>query len=102
MIWAILFSVGLALYWRATRKRKLGGYLSVFTAPIDTRRTLKGLLTTKWYRAEQPIHLLPRWLEIVLWFSIAIIIAFAFASELGSVATFAGLITAAVALALKA
>jgi hypothetical protein len=47
------------------------------------RCIVNGLLTTKWYRAEQPIHLLPRWLEIVLWFSIAIIIAFAFASELG-------------------
>lgn len=39
--------------------------------------------------------------RIVLWFTIALIIAFAFASELGSVATFAGLITAGVAVALQ-
>lgn len=39
--------------------------------------------------------------RIVLWFSIAIIMAFAFASELGSVATFAGLLTAGVAFALQ-
>jgi small-conductance mechanosensitive channel len=39
--------------------------------------------------------------QIVLWFSIAIIIAFAFANELGSVATFAGLLTAGVAVALQ-
>ncbi|MBZ5537975.1 MAG: mechanosensitive ion channel family protein [Acidobacteriia bacterium] len=39
--------------------------------------------------------------RIVLWSLIAIIIAFAFASELGSVATFAGLLTAGVAVALQ-
>jgi small-conductance mechanosensitive channel len=39
--------------------------------------------------------------KIVLWFVIAIVIAFAFASQLGSVATFAGLITAGVAVALQ-
>jgi small-conductance mechanosensitive channel len=39
--------------------------------------------------------------RIVVWFAIALIIAFAFASELGSVATFAGLITAGVAVALQ-
>jgi small-conductance mechanosensitive channel len=39
--------------------------------------------------------------RIVLWLSIAIIIAFAFANELGSVATFAGLLTAGVAFALQ-
>lgn len=39
--------------------------------------------------------------KIVLWFVIAIVIAFAFASEIGSVATFAGLITAGVAVALQ-
>ena len=39
--------------------------------------------------------------RIVLWFSMAIIIAFAFANELGSVATFAGLLTAGVAVALQ-
>jgi small-conductance mechanosensitive channel len=39
--------------------------------------------------------------KIVLYFVIAIVIAFAFASEIGSVATFAGLITAGVAVALQ-
>lgn len=39
--------------------------------------------------------------RIVMWFLIAIVIAFAFASQLGQVATFAGLITAGVAVALQ-
>jgi small-conductance mechanosensitive channel len=39
--------------------------------------------------------------RFVLWFVIAVIVAFAFASRLGSVVTFAGLITAGVAVALQ-
>jgi len=39
--------------------------------------------------------------RIVMWFSIAMVVAFSFASQLGSVATFAGLITAGVAVALQ-
>ncbi len=39
--------------------------------------------------------------RIVLWFVIALIIAFTFATQLGSVVTFAGLITAGVAVALQ-
>lgn len=39
--------------------------------------------------------------RIALWFAIAIIVAFGFASELGSIATFAGLLTAGVAVALQ-
>ena len=39
--------------------------------------------------------------KIVLYFVITIVIAFAFASEIGSIATFAGLITAGVAVALQ-
>ena len=39
--------------------------------------------------------------KIVMWFVVAIVIAFAFASEISSVATFAGLITAGVAVALQ-
>lgn len=39
--------------------------------------------------------------KIVMWFSIGMVVAFAFASQLGSVATFAGLITAGVAVALQ-
>lgn len=39
--------------------------------------------------------------KIAVWFVIAMVVAFAFASELGSLATFAGLITAGIALALQ-
>ena len=39
--------------------------------------------------------------KIVVWFSVALVVAFAFASQIGSVATFAGLITAGVAVALQ-
>ena len=39
--------------------------------------------------------------KIVLWFAIILVVAFAFASQIGSVATFAGLITAGVAVALQ-
>jgi small-conductance mechanosensitive channel len=39
--------------------------------------------------------------KFVLWFFIAVIIAFSFASKLGSIVTFAGLITAGVAVALQ-
>jgi small-conductance mechanosensitive channel len=39
--------------------------------------------------------------RIVVWFAVIIIIAFAFASELGALATFAGLLTAGVAFALQ-
>jgi len=39
--------------------------------------------------------------KIALWFVIAVIIAFAFASRLGSIVTFAGLLTAGVAVALQ-
>lgn len=39
--------------------------------------------------------------RILLWFSIAVIVAFAFSTELGSLATFAGLLTAGVAVSLQ-
>jgi small-conductance mechanosensitive channel len=39
--------------------------------------------------------------KVVLWFVLSLVIAFAFASQLGSVATFAGLLTAGVAVALQ-
>jgi Mechanosensitive ion channel len=67
--------VGLAELWRRT----------TFRYVQDARRRYQFLLLRR----------------IVLWFSIAIIIAFAFASELQSVATFAGLLTAGVAFALQ-
>lgn len=67
--------VGLAELWRKTILRYVH----------DARRRYQFLLLRK----------------IVLWVAIAIVIAFAFASEIGSVATFAGLITAGVAVALQ-
>jgi small-conductance mechanosensitive channel len=67
--------IGLAELWRRTIIRYVR----------DARRRYQFLLLRR----------------IVLWFSIAIIIAFGFASELGSVATFAGLLTAGVAFALQ-
>jgi small-conductance mechanosensitive channel len=67
--------IGLAELWRRT----------IFRYVHDPRRRYQFLLLRR----------------IVLWFSIVIIIAFAFASELGSVATFAGLLTAGVAFALQ-
>jgi small-conductance mechanosensitive channel len=74
---AVLIAVitGLAGLWRRTVLRYVH----------DARRRYQLLLLRK----------------IMVWFSIAIIIALAFASELGSVATFAGLITAGVAVALQ-
>src|SRR5262249_18050842 len=39
--------------------------------------------------------------RIVIWFVVVIVVAFAFATELGSLATFAGLLTAGVAVALQ-
>ncbi len=67
--------MGLAELWRRT----------IFRYVHDTRRRYQFLLLRR----------------IVLWLSIVIIIALAFANELGSVATFAGLLTAGVALALQ-
>jgi small-conductance mechanosensitive channel len=67
--------IGLAEVWRRT----------IFRYVHDPRRRYQFLLLRR----------------ILLWFAIAIIIAFAFASELGSVATFAGLLTAGVAFALQ-
>jgi small-conductance mechanosensitive channel len=67
--------IGLAEIWRRT----------IFRYVRDARRRHQLLLVRR----------------ILLWFSIALIVAFAFANELGSVATFAGLLTAGVALALQ-
>jgi small-conductance mechanosensitive channel len=66
---------GFAELWRRT----------IFRYVHDVRRRYQFLLLRK----------------IVLWFSIALVIAFAFASQLGSAATFAGLLTAGVAVALQ-
>jgi small-conductance mechanosensitive channel len=71
----LAFVYGFAEVWRRT----------IFKYVHDPRRRYQFLLLRK----------------IVLWFVIIIIIAFAFASQLGSVATFAGLITAGVAVALQ-
>jgi small-conductance mechanosensitive channel len=74
---AIVLAVvyGFAEVWRRT----------IFKYVHDPRRRYQFLLLRK----------------IILWFVIIIVIAFAFASQLGSVATFAGLITAGVAVALQ-
>jgi small-conductance mechanosensitive channel len=74
---AIVLAVvyGLADIWRRT----------IFRYVHDPRRRYQFLLLRK----------------IVFWFAIVIVVAFAFASEIGSVATFAGLITAGVAVALQ-
>jgi small-conductance mechanosensitive channel len=67
--------IGLAEIWRRT----------IFRYVHEVRRRYQLLLLRR----------------IVLWLSIALIIAFAFANALGSVATFAGLLTAGVAFALQ-
>src|SRR5438270_3328698 len=73
---AILLVVfGVAELWRRT----------IYRYVHDPRRRYQFLLLRK----------------IVLYFVVALVIAFAFASQLGSVATFAGLITAGVAVALQ-
>lgn len=72
-ILAVVF--GLAELWRRT----------IFRYVHDVRRRYQFLLLRR----------------IVLWFAVAIVIAFAFASQLGSAATFAGLLTAGVAVALQ-
>lgn len=72
---ALLLVYAFAEAWRRT----------IFRYVHDPRRRYQFLLLRK----------------IVLWFVIAIVVAFAFASQLGSVATFAGLITAGVAVALQ-
>jgi small-conductance mechanosensitive channel len=69
------FVVGMAELWRKTILRYIH----------EPRRRYQFLLLRK----------------IVLYFVVGIVIAFAFASEIGSVATFAGLITAGVAVALQ-
>jgi small-conductance mechanosensitive channel len=71
----LAFVYGFAEVWRRT----------IFKYVHDPRRRYQFLLLRK----------------IVLWFVVIIVIAFAFASQLGSVATFAGLITAGVAVALQ-
>ena len=72
---ALGFVLGAAELWRK----------AIFRYVHDTRRRYQFLLIRR----------------IVMWFSIGMVVAFAFASQLGSVATFAGLITAGVAVALQ-
>ena len=72
---ALGFVLGAAELWRR----------AIFRYVHDTRRRYQFLLIRK----------------IAMWFAIVLVVAFAFASQLGSVATFAGLITAGVAVALQ-
>ena len=67
--------LGIAALWRR----------AIFRYVHDTRRRYQMLLLRR----------------IVLWIVIVLVIAFSFATELGSVATFAGLLTAGVAVALQ-
>jgi small-conductance mechanosensitive channel len=71
----LAFVFGIAELWRKT----------IFRYVHEPRRRYQFLLLRK----------------IVLWFLIGVIIAFSFATQLGSVATFAGLLTAGVAVALQ-
>jgi small-conductance mechanosensitive channel len=73
VVLAIIF--GLGEVWRRT----------IFRYVQDTRRRYQFLLLRR----------------IMLWVAIAIVLIFTFATEIGSIATFAGLITAGVALALQ-
>jgi small-conductance mechanosensitive channel len=72
---ALGFVLGAAELWRR----------AIFRYVQETRRRYQFLLIRR----------------IVMWFSITMVVAFSFASQLGSVATFAGLITAGVAVALQ-
>ncbi len=73
LIIAAVFAVGAA--WRR----------AIFRYVHETRRRYQFLLLRK----------------IVIWITVGVIIAFTFATELGSVATFAGLLTAGVAVAMQ-
>jgi small-conductance mechanosensitive channel len=73
VVLAIIF--GLGEVWRRT----------IFRYVLDARRRYQFLLLRK----------------IMLWVAIVIVLIFTFATEIGSIATFAGLITAGVALALQ-
>jgi small-conductance mechanosensitive channel len=73
LVLSIVF--GIAALWRR----------AIFRYVHDTRRRYQMLLLRR----------------IVLWVTIALVIAFSFATELGSAATFAGLLTAGVAVALQ-
>jgi small-conductance mechanosensitive channel len=84
--------------------RDLGGRLGILAAvlivvvgfaELGRRATYRSVHDT---RRRYQLLLLRR---IVLWFLIAATVAFAFASELGSLATFAGLLTAGVAVSLQ-
>lgn len=72
---AVIVVIGLAELWRS----------AIFRYVHDMRRRYQFLLLRR----------------IVIWIAIAIAIAFALASEIGSIATFIGLITAGVAVALQ-
>jgi small-conductance mechanosensitive channel len=71
----LLFVIGFAELWRR----------AIYRYVHEVRRRYQFLLLRR----------------ITLWFLIAVIVAFAFATELGSLATFAGLLTAGVAVALQ-
>ncbi len=75
LVFMLAVIVGLAEVWRR----------AIFRYVTDVRRRYQFMLLRR----------------LVMWFFIIIVIAFAFASELGSLATFAGLMTAGIAVALQ-
>ncbi len=75
LVFMLALIVGMAEVWRR----------AIFRYVHDFRRRYQFMLLRR----------------LVMWFLIAIVVAFAFASELGSLATFAGLMTAGIAVALQ-
>lgn len=76
-------------------------FLALLIGIVITAAGLWGRAVHRYVREPRRRYQLLLLRKFVLWFLIAVIIAFAFASRLGSVVTFAGLITAGVAVALQ-
>ncbi len=85
--------------WRSLALRL--GFLGVFVALVVGAAELWRRAIFRYVQDLHRRYQLLLFRRIVLWCVIAIVIVFAFANELGSVATFAGLMTAGVAVALQ-
>jgi small-conductance mechanosensitive channel len=84
--------------------KNLGFRLLILTLVVGTFVILGELWKRATFRYVQDFRRRYQFLllrRIVLWFVIGVTIAFAFATEIGSLATFAGLITAGIAVALQ-
>jgi small-conductance mechanosensitive channel len=97
--------------WRSTISRQYSSDLKLLLTKLLTLAIVLGIVfgvAEVWRRSifryvhdtrrRQQMFLIRR---IALWFAVALVFIFAFASELGSLATFAGLLTAGVAVALQ-